>query len=228
MIQMQLLNQRLDELHLLKHEFYQAWNMGELSLETLKIYAREYYHHVAAFPRYLSRIHSNCADLKTRQILLGNLIEEEQGEENHPELWKNFAQGLGVSATDIAAKAQLPRTNRLVDGYFELVENDFAKGLGALYAYERQTPEVAKSKIDGLTKHYNITDEETLKFFNVHMQADEWHSQECADIIASLSPEDQAKAAQGAELGAKLLWGFLDEMMGIHSQNTANSFAIGY
>lgn len=45
------LHQELDQYHLLKHEFYQTWNRGELSLDTLQIYAKEYYGHVAAFPR---------------------------------------------------------------------------------------------------------------------------------------------------------------------------------
>ena len=45
------LHQELDQYHLLKHPFYQAWNRGELAIDTLKIYAKEYYGHVAAFPR---------------------------------------------------------------------------------------------------------------------------------------------------------------------------------
>ncbi|KJW04549.1 putative coenzyme PQQ synthesis protein C [Rickettsia argasii T170-B] len=39
-------------------------------------------------------LHYKCSDIQARQILLGNLIEKEQGEENHPELWKRFAEGL--------------------------------------------------------------------------------------------------------------------------------------
>jgi len=76
------LNKKLDEYHLLKHDFYHLWSMGELDMATLQKYAAEYYHHVAAFPRYISAIHSNCADIETRQILLGNLCEEDHGEEN--------------------------------------------------------------------------------------------------------------------------------------------------
>ncbi|MBV2145591.1 CADD family putative folate metabolism protein [Wolbachia endosymbiont of Listronotus oregonensis] len=207
------LNNKLDELHLLNHPFYQSWNTGSLSLQALQTYAKEYYHHVAAFPRYISGIHFLCPDLKMRQVLLGNLIEEEQGDENHPELWKRFAEGLGVTRSDLHKDAQIKETQELVDGYFDIVRSDFASGLGALYAYERQTPEVSKSKIEGLKKHYSISDERSLQFFTVHMHADEWHSEECANLIADLSEEEQEKAMQGAKKGAKLLWGFLDGMM---------------
>ncbi|KLT22022.1 coenzyme PQQ synthesis protein C [Wolbachia endosymbiont of Armadillidium vulgare str. wVulC] len=206
----QSLNNQLDSLHLLKHPFYQSWNEGSLSMQALQTYAKEYYHHVAAFPRYISGIHSLCSSLKMRQVLLGNLIEEEQGDENHPELWQRFAEGLGVARPNLFEDVQVKETQELVDGYFDIVRSGFAEGLGALYAYERQTPEISKSKIEGLKKHYSINDERSLKFFTVHMEADEWHSEECANLIADLSEEEQEKVMQGAKKGAKLLWGFLD------------------
>src|SRR5204862_361042 len=65
------------EKHLLKHPFYLAWTRGELSKEALADYARQYYHHVAAFPTYLSAVHANCNDQTTRKQLLNNLIDEE-------------------------------------------------------------------------------------------------------------------------------------------------------
>ncbi len=109
------LNNKLDELHLLNHPFYQSWNTGSLSLQALQTYAKEYYHHVAAFPRYISGIHFLCPDLKMRQVLLGNLIEEEQGDENHPELWKRFAEGLGITRSDLLEDAQVKETQELVE-----------------------------------------------------------------------------------------------------------------
>ena len=81
--------------HLLNHPFYKAWNTGDLEVSTIQEYAAQYYKHVSAFPRYLSAIHSNCDDIKTRQILLENLVDEEMGAENHPELWMRFAEGMG-------------------------------------------------------------------------------------------------------------------------------------
>ncbi|MES2252676.1 MAG: CADD family putative folate metabolism protein [Pseudomonadota bacterium] len=213
------LHQKLDVYHLLSHPFYQTWNAGKLSVDTLKTYAKEYYHHVAAFPRYVSGIHTNCSDISMRQILLGNLIDEEQGNENHPELWKQFAEGLGVTRDEFEAKPQLKETSALVDGYFDHVRSDFATGLGALYAYERQTPEVSVSKIEGLCNYYGIEDERTLKFFAVHADADIWHREECAKLIESLSEDEQQKVLEGAEAGAKLLWGFLDGMMEVHGSH---------
>ena len=217
-----ILNLSLDALHLLKHPFYKAWNDGSLERKTLQMYASEYYHHVAAFPRYISQIHSLCSDINARQTLLENLIDEEKGEDNHPELWLRFVEGMGVERKARKSNTTLPSTAKLVDGYFDLVKTDYATGLGALYAYERQTPEVSKSKIEGLKKHYGISDERTLQFFVTHMQADEWHAQEVADLIEHLCPEDQEKAKQGAVEGAKLLWGFLDGMLTIQPSSACS------
>src|SRR4028118_2002567 len=36
---------------MLSHPFYQAWTDGTLPLDTLRQYARQYFHHVEAFPR---------------------------------------------------------------------------------------------------------------------------------------------------------------------------------
>ena len=78
------LNEKLDEFHLLKHPFYIAWNKGELSLEIIRDYAEQYYHHVKAFPRYISATHSLCEDISKRKVLLENLQDEEKDGADHP------------------------------------------------------------------------------------------------------------------------------------------------
>ena len=72
--------------HLLNHSFYKAWNAGELPKETIREYAAQYFQHVSMFPRYLSSIHSNCEQIKIRQLLLENLNEEEKGNELESDL----------------------------------------------------------------------------------------------------------------------------------------------
>lgn len=207
--------------HLLKHPFYQAWSDGKLTVDTLRTYARQYYHHVEAFPRYVSAIHSQCKDLKDRQVLLENLIDEERGSENHPELWKRFAEALGDSRKAVEEEKLFNETKNLVDTFFELSQSSYAEGLGALFAYEQQVPEIAQSKIDGLKKFYGIDSEEALKFFSVHLKADVYHSQACADLLEKLSPAEQQKAKAAALKAADALWKFLDGMQVCQTQMCA-------
>lgn len=160
--------------HLLKHPFYLAWARGELSKEALTDYAKQYYHHVAAFPTYLSAVHAKCDDQPTRKQILSNLIGEEAGSPNHPELWKQFAESLGVD--DIGA-AKETETNNLI-GTFRSICGDksTAEGLAALYAYELQIPAICESKIDGLKKYYGFIDPKAYEYFSVHIEADKEHS----------------------------------------------------
>ena len=178
------MNQYLDKIdndiaakNLLKHPFYLAWTRGELSREALADYARQYYKHVAAFPTYLSAIHANCDDQSTRKELLKNLIDEEAGSPNHPELWLNFAEGLGVSMQDAQNAEKWPETDNLVDTFRSVCrDGSTAEGLAALYAYESQIPAICESKIDGLKKYYGFDDPKRYEYFSVHIAADREHS----------------------------------------------------
>jgi pyrroloquinoline-quinone synthase len=207
------LNAHLNEIHLLKHPFYQTWDAGSLPMASLKTYAKEYYYHVSAFPRYISNIHALCPDIKERQVLLANLMDEEIGEDNHPELWLRFADGLGVSREECMKKADLPTTLELVDGFLDLAKRDYATGLGALYAYERQTPDVAATKEKGLCEHYGVSDPRALSFFTVHKSMDEKHTADLVSLIEMQDTKLQENIKQGAEKAAQLLWSFLDGMM---------------
>jgi len=165
------------EKHLLKHPFYLAWTRGELSREALTDYARQYYHHVTAFPTYLSAVHANCDDQATRKQLLSNLIDEEAGSPNHPELWLKFTEGLGVSDIDVRNTQEQPETRNLIDTFRSVCgDESTAEGLAALYAYESQIPAICESKIDGLKRHYGFTNPEHYRYFSVHIEADREHS----------------------------------------------------
>ena len=163
--------------HLLKHPFYLAWTRGELSREALADYAGQYYHHVAAFPTYLSAAHAKCQDQNARKQLLANLIDEEAGSPSHPELWLKFAEGLSVSDVEARNTTKEPETKNLIDT-FRLVCGDgsTAEALAALYAYESQIPAVCESKIEGLKNHYGFSNPEHYQYFTVHIEADREHS----------------------------------------------------
>lgn len=163
--------------HLLKHPFYLAWARGELSTEALTDYAKQYYHHVAAFPTYLSAVHAKCDDQATRKQVLSNLIDEEAGSPNHPDLWKQFANSLGVEDVDLARTEKQPETKNLIDTFRSVCrEGSTTEGLAALYAYESQIPAICESKIDGLKKHYGFNDPKDYEYFSVHIEADREHS----------------------------------------------------
>ncbi|MCB0271421.1 MAG: CADD family putative folate metabolism protein [Bdellovibrionales bacterium] len=217
---MHALDQVVQQKHLLSHPFYQRWMQGTLSKSELQTYVKNYQPHVEAFPRYVSAVHAQCESVQTRKALLDNLIEEEHGSENHPELWLRFGEALDLSRENIVSCAKLPQAKVLMDTFLALTQKSFASGLGALYAYESQVPDVAKQKIEGLQKHYGIDQPRGLAFFEVHLQADEYHAQSEKDAFDQLTDAQKKEAIEAASIACDTLWNFLsaiDEAHGITS-----------
>jgi pyrroloquinoline-quinone synthase len=203
---------KVGEHAMLRHPFYQAWTEGRLPLDTLRAYARQYFHHVEAFPQAVSAVHASCPDRAGRRMLAENLAEEEgieAGKQDHASLWLMFACGLGESEEAVRAQGLNPETQALIDTFRRLSRRSYASGLGALYAYESQFPAVASAKIEGLIDRYGISDEETLRFFRVHESADVEHSAVCTALLDRLPDDDKAEAVAAGEELAGALWNFL-------------------
>ncbi|MBI4548132.1 MAG: CADD family putative folate metabolism protein [Ignavibacteriae bacterium] len=181
---------------MLNHPFYQTWSMGKLSREALREYAKQYYHFVQAFPTFLSATHANTPHLSVRQELLENLIEEERGEGNHPELWMKFVESLGVTSQEVTYTPLLPETKEAIDTFRSLTrDGEYLEGVAALYAYESQIPQVAGVKISGLKKFYGIRANDALLFFTVHQEADVYHSSGERKILQQYATNDHERQA---------------------------------
>jgi pyrroloquinoline-quinone synthase len=215
------LNKKLDQYHLLNHPFYKSWNEGKLTREIIKDYAEQYYQHVKAFPRYISATHSLCDDIEKRKILLENLNDEENKDADHPKLWKNFAMAMGADSEKIEEVKVDQFTQDLINNFFKNGRSTYAEGLASLYTYERQIPEIAETKIQGLKKFYGVSSDKGLEFFEAHKRADVYHREECEKLLDGLSKEEQGTAEKAALSTAKYLWNFLSGIATKHNLQVA-------
>jgi pyrroloquinoline-quinone synthase len=200
---------------MLTHPFYQAWEEGTLTRDALREYAKQYFHHVEAFPRAVSAVHANCPSAAGRRLLAENLAEEEglgEGKDDHAALWLGFAAGMGADEGDVRGVEINAETQTLIDAFRKLSRRSYASGLGALYAYESQLPAIAKTKIKGLVERYDVTEPRTLKFFEVHELADIEHSDVCRELLDALPEDERAEAHAAACELAEALRGFLSGM----------------
>lgn len=207
------------ERHLLKHPFYVAWQEGRLTREALSDYAAQYYQHVRAFPTYLSALHARCDDIATRQILLANLRDEEEGPENHPELWLRFAEAVGCGREEAAGTETWPETADAIDTFRRAVsQGPLARGIAALYAYETMVPAVAGEKIRGLAEHYGVAGAPGTDYFEVHRTLDVEHAGATRALLAKrLERGDESAAAlEGASLALDAVHTLLDGMCRVH------------
>lgn len=202
--------------NLLAHPFYKAWTAGELTRLELALYAAEYWHHVSAFPTYLSALHANLPDGELRREVLRNLMDEEGVNSAHgrphSDLWMDFATGMGAKREDVLAHETQPEMQALIAAFREMMQSSAPEALAALYAYESCVPAIAREKASGLENLYGA-DAATTRYFTLHQTADVYHAQVWRDLIdAELknSPEAEDAALAAAERAARALWAALD------------------
>jgi len=207
------IDELLRERHLLKHPFYVAWSHGELPLETLRDYAGQYYRFESAFPRFVAAAYARLERPQDRRVLLENLLDEEGRSPTHPELWLDFARGLGLSRRATVTARPTPSTGALLDCYERLTQGSAAEAVSALYAYESIFPEIAAEKSRGLRAHYGIRARPAHEFFRVHTTADVEHSGAERRVLSNLlaySPAARRAALSASRAAMGAWWSFLD------------------
>jgi pyrroloquinoline-quinone synthase len=195
---------------LLEHPFYKAWAAGTLTRADLAHYAGQYWRQVEAFPGYLETVAERLPDGDARDLVLANLADER--DDDHPGLWIDFAEALGVTKDDVVAAPIDDATASCVRAFrTTMVDRSPAFALGMLYGYESQTPEVADTKVTGLKDHYGI-EGQGITYFELHGELDIAHSADMATAIEEIAQDDDgaADAVAGARAGADAIWGLLD------------------
>ena len=209
-----VLRERLDaavaERPLLEHPFYKAWAEGSLTLEDLSFYSTQYWRQVEAFPGYLESVARRLPAGPARDTVTSNLRDER--DDDHPRLWLDFANGLGVSDAEVHSTPAEAETRSCVVSFEDAVSSKgLPFALGMLYGYESQTPKVAETKISGLRDHYGI-EGSSVGYFQLHGELDVEHASELADAIATLVRDetDVEQAVDGAKEGAEAVSSLLD------------------
>ena len=192
----QALDNKISEYNLLDHPFYQAWSAGELPVEALKCYAREYGAFISTMPKGWETLN----DAET--------VEEET---EHIDMWADFADGLNTQVSE----AQIPQMKKLLETA-EYLFSEKETALGALYAFEAQQPETAKSKLAGLKEFYQLP-EKVEPYFETHSH-NEHEAEKLLARISDLPSDSHETVVQACEQMSRALW---DALTGIHDAECA-------
>jgi pyrroloquinoline-quinone synthase len=189
---------RLDEArrrtNVLEHPFYRRWSAGELSMGELSVYAGEYRHAVVA----LAQASTQLADAAGPEHRVG-LRRHAEEEQAHVALWDEFARAAGASA-GVAAGLEGPAEGESVRGGHKLptaqtqacaaawtAGEDVLERLAVLYAIEASQPEIARTKLEGLSEHYGYADEGPgVEYFTLHERLDVEHARQAGELIEAL------------------------------------------
>jgi len=119
------LDARIAKYDLLCHPFYKAWAAGELTREDLRDYARDYYHHVDAFPAYLEELCARLGEGELRSAVMANMADENgmegfsgQPSVRHSDLWLDFVEGMGADR-NMAGHQPVAEVSDLIDFFHE-------------------------------------------------------------------------------------------------------------
>jgi pyrroloquinoline-quinone synthase len=176
--------------NVLLHPFYRRWDEGGLTRDELREYAGEYAYAVRA----LSHTAAIAGD-------------HEQEEAEHVELWERFRASLG----DRVDTPPLEGTQAFVRSLLEVTP---LTSLAVLYALESAQPEVSRTKLDGLVRHYGYAaDDAGLDYFRVHMELDVDHAARARTLLEERArPEDEDALVLAADRALAGNWALLDSV----------------
>ncbi len=192
----QALDSKIADHTLLNHPFYQAWSAGELPLNALRSYAREYGAFISTVPDGWEAV--GDAETAAEEI-------------EHIDLWADFATGLDTTVS----APEIPQVKTLVETANELF-SERATALGALYAFEAQQPATAQSKLVGLKAFYQLP-RTAEPYFETHAHNDH-EAEMLLARIAELPPALQTTVLQACEEMSVALW---NALTGIHDAECA-------
>lgn len=207
------LRTELSSKSLLEHKFYQLWNSGKLSKSAMSDYAKQYYCFVNNFPRFIALVYSKCENSISRRILLENLIIEGNGRNNKAKTWSQFAIHLGLIEYDIEHAVPSKTTEFAINQYWNLCNESYQSGLGALFTYEFYIPSLALMQMKALKKYYDIRNKDALRFFNSYQDIDMWDSDKISTLIVKTFKKDHIIIYDAAIAAHQAIWTFLDGLV---------------
>jgi len=169
------------------------WSAGELSIDSLSGYSKEYFQLVKAVPSYFEKVASQAND-SDASTLQSHQIEEVE----HIKPWIKFSGALGISEGELTKYSGLKKTRDAVLAISSLLTS-IGNGAAALYSLEKPIPEISQKKLDGLKDFYDMTSDDATEYFKIHTEVDIKHAASWRDILERNSLDNSDDLFQIAE-----------------------------
>jgi pyrroloquinoline-quinone synthase len=185
--------ERIDEArerwNVLNHPFYLRWERGELTREELASYAGEYRQAVVA--------------LADTAAAAGD-PEHAAEEAAHVSLWDDFAAALD-------APLDRPPTRETADCAGSWRREDPLEARAVLYAVESGQPDISRTKLAGLVKHYGFkSGSPGTAYFELHAERDHMHAAASRQVLTGVVDGEADRLVAAAEAALEGNWRLLD------------------
>jgi pyrroloquinoline-quinone synthase len=168
---------------LLNHQFYTLWREGKLTLNHLRGYSKEYFQLVKTVPELVQNIHNNLKINPFRESYLKEIEKTHIEESEHIGPWVKFALSLGLEKTELFDYMGNNEVNIAIESLKKLSRSSLVEGVSAMYSFEKEIPQISKTKIEGLQKFYGISNNDAISYFKIHEIADIHHAKLWKTII---------------------------------------------
>ena len=181
------------------HPTIEKIERGELSMPQLRHWATQLFiGNKGHNANILGLIYAKCDDFPARKSIVENLIEEELGRvsgvnRSHPELYLEFGEALGIRRDELLNAPMTPDATAMVHWMYWLADSKpwYVTLAGISLGSELFNPDAYVRVIDGLQRHYGLSDDAVL-FFSVHVKVDKDHGDSSAGSIFKAIPESAA------------------------------------
>jgi pyrroloquinoline quinone (PQQ) biosynthesis protein C len=183
--------------NLAEHPLIEKINRRELTRGQLKGLMIQITLQTRDIVRWIAAMYADCPYPEVRRKIFMSLYEEELGgfsnSKAHFELCADCARALGATDEELATARPLAATQRMIlFGEVYQRNRGWIAAFGSAMGFEYQSPLAFKRIGAGLREHYGL-DDAGVRFFDVHVTADEDHSAAIVEMLIehATTPETQ-------------------------------------
>jgi pyrroloquinoline-quinone synthase len=206
-----------DKKHSKNHPFFELWAQGKLTKEQMAFYCTQHFHFVGQFLNWLAYQGSQIEQHDVKAYLFENLADEENPDDRHLDMLKDFVATCGVNRDSVESSIVLAGTDALQCwGWRMVYQQPWAVALAGMFiGLESQFLDICKKIVPALHQHYGFKPRaREIRFFEEHIYADEIHGSKGFAIVEKYcnTPESQALALHIVEQATIRRWRYMNNI----------------
>lgn len=206
-----------DKKHSKNHPFFELWAQGKLTKPQMAFYCTQHFHFVAQFLNWLAYQGSQIEQRDVKNYLFENLGDEENPDDRHLDMLKDFVAACGVDRNVVESTLVLGGTDALQCwGWRMVYQQPWQAALAGMFiGLESQFLDICKKIVPALHKHYGFgVRAREIRFFEEHIYADEIHGSKGFAMVEKYcnSPELQALALKMVEEATIRRWRYMNNI----------------
>jgi pyrroloquinoline quinone (PQQ) biosynthesis protein C len=204
-----------DRKHSKDHPFFELWAQGKLTKKQTAIYCTQHYHYVGEYLNWLAYEASQIPQRDVKVYLFENLGDEENPDDRHLDMLKDYVAASGLSRDSIENSPVLAGTEELQNWGWRMVYQKpwQAAVAGMFVGLESQFLDICKKIVPALHEHYgHRPGAREIRFFEEHIHADEIHGSKGFAIVEKYcnTSELQALAIKTVEEATIHRWRYMN------------------